>query len=202
MSRQTTVEERKIVILNYKNGKTVREISEIVNKKTSTVFNIIKRFKENGRIQNKPKNTESRRKISARDGRFILRKIQNDPLLSAIDLQKMLKDIKNLEVSAETVRRFLRNNNLNGRVARKKPLISEKNRLSRLQFAKEHADKDMTFWLKVIFYFFFVCPPTSDTLRSFLKSSLYGRDQNQSFWLRRKTICMEETRRSIQRKGC
>lgn len=201
MSRQTTVEEREIVILNSKNGKTVREISEIVNKKKSTVFNIIKRFKEAGRIQNKPKNAESRRKISARDGRFILRKIQNDPLLSAIDLQKMLKDIKNLEVSAETVRRFLRNNNFNGRVARKKPLISEKNRLSRLQFAKEHADKDMTFWSKVSF-FFLVSPPTFDMLRSFLKGPLYRRDQNQSFWLRWKTICMEETRRSIQRKGC
>lgn len=62
-------------------GKTVRKISGMLKISKSTVFNIIKRFKE-GRIENKTKNMENQRKI------------KDDPLLSAVDLQKLIKNIK------------------------------------------------------------------------------------------------------------
>ncbi|GFX16213.1 hypothetical protein TNCV_4704671, partial [Trichonephila clavipes] len=48
-------------------------------------------------------------------------------------------------VSAETIRRVLRKAGYNGRVARKKPLISKRNRVKRLKFAKEHILKPQQF---------------------------------------------------------
>lgn len=50
---QSTLEERKIVILNYLDGKSQREIANIVKKSKSTVHDIIKRYKEENRISNK-----------------------------------------------------------------------------------------------------------------------------------------------------
>lgn len=72
-------------------------------------------------------------------------------------------------VSAETVRRVLRNNGYNGRVARKKPLISEINRQKRLQFVKDYENKDEEFWKNVIF---------SDES----KFNLFGSDGRQMVW--------------------
>jgi len=54
-------------------------------------------------------------------------------------------------VSAQTVRRTIKKQGYNGRVARKKPLLSERNRKLRENFAKEYAKKDQSWWDDVIF---------------------------------------------------
>jgi len=45
----------------------------------------------------------------------------------------------------------LRRNGYNGRVPRRKPFISETNRRKRIDFAKNHLNKDILFWKKVLF---------------------------------------------------
>jgi len=49
------------------------------------------------------------------------------------------------------VTRNLNNEGFHSRTPRKKPLISEKNRALRLEFAKKHLNKYMEFWKKVLF---------------------------------------------------
>lgn len=51
----------------------------------------------------------------------------------------------------ETIRRILRRTNFHGWTARNKLFVNERNRKSRVQFAKEHVTKDETFWNSVIF---------------------------------------------------
>ncbi|CAK9818985.1 Transposable element Tc1 transposase [Anthophora quadrimaculata] len=51
----------------------------------------------------------------------------------------------------ETIRIILRKNNFNGRIARRKPFVSQKNRSKRLQFVKLYKDKDFSFWETVLF---------------------------------------------------
>ena len=57
---------------------------------------------------------------------------------------------------------------------RKKPLISEKNRTLRLQFAREHLDKDMDFWKRVLF--------TDES-----KFNIFGSDGRAKVWRKDKT---------------
>ena len=79
--------------------------------------------------------------------RKILNENRQNPHLSASKLRGVLQGT----VSDETIRRVLRANNKNGRVARKKPFISEVNRKKRLSFAEVYKTKSFDFRRTVIF---------------------------------------------------
>lgn len=148
MGRQTSVEIRELVIKLYKEGKSQREIAKLVNKSRGTIQHIIHRFTRDGRIANKEK-TSSKKAFSERDEAFIVREIKKNPRLSAPKLTEMVKSQLDIHVNPETVRRVLRKRGYNGRVARKKPFISNVNRQKRLEFARKYIAKDMNFWQRV-----------------------------------------------------
>lgn len=77
--------------------------------------------------------------------------MKQNPKLSAPKLASEMENMIGKSCSAETIRRILRNNDLHGRVARKKPFINKRNRDCRFKFAKEHIRKDSRFWEQVIF---------------------------------------------------
>ncbi len=54
-------------------------------------------------------------------------------------------------VNPKTICRIIRRAGYNGRVAKRKPLINERNRKIRLQFAREHHLKQERWWHDVIF---------------------------------------------------
>lgn len=168
MGRHTTVELRNLIIDHYKKGKSQREIAAIVNKPRTTVANIIKRFKNEGRVINKPK-ISPKKLFSERQERWIVNQIKINPRLSAPKLRDMVEKHFNISCNAETVRRVLRNNGLNGRIARKKPFVSSKNKKIRLQFAHSYAGKDFSFWKNVLF--------TDES-----KFNLFGSDGRVNVW--------------------
>lgn len=83
------------------------------------------------------------------DEAYILREIKKDPHLSAPKLTQIVNNHLGIDANPETVRRVLRKHGFNGRIARKKPFISLKNRKKRLAFAREYFAKDMSFWQRV-----------------------------------------------------
>ena len=72
-------------------------------------------------------------------------------------------------MSNETVRKVLRDNNIDGRVAHKKPLISKTKKGKRLDFAKTFESKPDEFWNRVIF---------SDES----KFNIFGSDGRRMVW--------------------
>lgn len=148
MGKHTSSEIRSLVISHYKAGKSQREIAEIVGKSRTTVQYIIKRFKESGRVENKSRNS-TRKALTPANERFILRIIRENPALSAPKLTAEIKTLLNIDVNPETVRRVLKKNGFNGRAARRKPHITEKNKKKRLDFALKYVTKDSSFWTKV-----------------------------------------------------
>jgi hypothetical protein len=54
------------------------------------------------------------------------------------DAVKIKKEIPNVSLSVRSIRRRINEIGLYGRKPAKKPFISAKNRIARLQFAKEH----------------------------------------------------------------
>ncbi|CAK9821629.1 Transposable element Tcb1 transposase [Anthophora retusa] len=166
--QETTLKIRNVVIFHWKYGKSYREIGNIVNKSFTTVRNIIKTLVNEGRIENKT--GRGRKKLlNSRGERFVVRKVKEDPKISAPKINTLLRNFSDKTVSNETVRRVLRENSYNGRVARKKPYVNAINRRKRLEFAKKYISESTEFWRNVIF-----CDES--------KFNISGSDSYQKVW--------------------
>lgn len=150
MGRRTTIEQRELVLSHFKNNYSRRNIAEMVGLSGSTVQSIISRFVHENRVHNKGRKAPNKI-FNSTDERYIIRKIKENPKLSAPKLAIEVKNELGKSCSAETIRRVLRDHDFNGRVARKKPFINRKNQKSRHLFAKEHISKDQSFWDNVIY---------------------------------------------------
>lgn len=147
---QVSLEIRQIVINHFQEGRSVRDIAKMVNRSHSTVHDIIKRFKVRGTLENQPKSS-TRKIFNRNDERWIVREIKKNPKLSAPKLTTLVQKHLNKVVHPETIRNILRKTGYNGRVARKKPFISKKNKSKRKAFAELYRNKDISFWNSVLF---------------------------------------------------
>ncbi len=130
-----TFEIRQLGIFHHSKGKSYTQISKLLNVKRCTVQKIVERFKKQGRIDYLNTNARSPRKVNERDERLVLRKVKLNQKLSAPKITSNIADECKEHVNPETIRRIIRRAGYNGRVARRKPLINERNRKLRLLFA-------------------------------------------------------------------
>src|SRR6185369_10602063 len=111
------------------------------------------------------------RKLNVREERECVRKIKTGECSTAVAVQKKLRTDDEVIISSNTVRRVLRRHGYEARVKRKRPLLMEKHRKKRLNFAKEHKDWTIDDWSKVIW---------SDES----KFQLFGSDGREYYWKR------------------
>lgn len=164
---------RKIVIDLWRKGKSYSMIATTIGKTRATIQYIVKQFKTTGSYKIKPRSGRPK-KLTVREEASLLRKVSNNPKLSAPQLATALKDDFSKVVNAQTVRNCLHRAGYNGRIARRKPFISEQNRKKRLDFAKEYVTKPVEFWENVIF--------TDET-----KINIFGSDGRTRVWRKTKT---------------
>ncbi|CAK9816272.1 hypothetical protein ANTPLA_LOCUS8944 [Anthophora plagiata] len=100
---ETTLEERKIVIRLHEEGKSYRNISEILKRSRSTVHSIINKYKKEGTLRNKER-TGRPRKLTTREERKIVRIIKQKPDTSASEIASHLQEHMQKEVHPKTVR--------------------------------------------------------------------------------------------------
>jgi hypothetical protein len=112
-------------------------------------------------------------KLSLEDKRFCVRSIKTQKCETAKEVQKSLKSDLNVEVSERTVRRVLSAGGMKAADKKKKPLLSKKNRKTRLAFAKRHKDWTVEDWKRVIW---------SDET----KINRFGSDGRSWCWLSKK----------------
>lgn len=148
--KETTEEERKIIIKLHNDCKSLSQISKIVQRARSTIQGIIDRYCIRKSNKNK-KRTGHPRLISKYTGRYIIRCVKRNPRATVPQLNAFLSRQLNLNVCDSTLRNFLRKHGYHGRVARRKYYVNETNRQKRLAFAKEHANDGMDTWKRVIF---------------------------------------------------
>ncbi|GFY04359.1 transposable element Tc1 transposase [Trichonephila clavipes] len=148
--KETTIEERKLVIKLSNEGKSQLNIAKVVGRSVNCIQKILQKFKKTGMLANNE--GRGRKKImNSITERRVIHQVKIDPKISAPKIAASTSNTLGRSVSAETVRRVLRKAGYNGRVARKKPLIGKRNRVKRLKFAKEHILKLQQFWNEVIF---------------------------------------------------
>lgn len=148
--KETTLEERTIIIKLHTEGQSYRNMGKIVGRSFVTIQKIVQKFKKTNSLENKSRSGRPS-KLSVQNKRYLVREVEKKPDISAPKLVAQLKESLDITVSSETVRRVLRERNLHGRTAILKSFISAVNQKKRLLFAKRHRHHPVDFWKKVIF---------------------------------------------------
>ena len=97
-SKETTVEERRIIFKMRDDGKSLKEIAKCTQRSISTIHSILGRKKlENSCRPGRPT------KMSYRDKANIIRQVKENPRVSAVEINKSLAEHSKINVSTETV---------------------------------------------------------------------------------------------------
>ena len=147
--RMKTVSDakRNDVISLLNSGHTVSEIARRVNVSQATVCRIEKKA-----CPDREKLKGGRpSKLTTADKRYCVHKITKGGLDNAVQVKKELRRNLHVNVSANTVRRALRDNGLGALPKVKKPEISDENAKDRLRWCKNRIDWTLEDWKRVIF---------------------------------------------------
>lgn len=166
--KETTEEERKIIINLRKSNNSLRKIGEIVKRPYSTIKKIIDKYNKTKKIANDPRCGRPQA-LSDAEKRYIVREIKKNPKLPATEITRTINNNFNKSICPNTVRKVLHEGGYSSRVPRKKPYISKVNKAKRLKYAEEHRNKSNDFWNRVVF--------TDES-----KFNIYGNDGRCRVW--------------------
>ena len=105
------------------------------------------------------------------DDRRILSLVKKNPFTTVGQIKNTLQEVR---VCVSTIKRRLHPSEYRGFTTRCKPLVSLKNRKTRLEFAKQHLKKPLQFWNNILW--------TDET-----KINLYQNDGKRRVWRRKGT---------------
>lgn len=142
-------ETRTRCVILMEQGLSQREVAKSVGCSKWAVQLTWKRYQATGSVKDLPR-SGARRKSTPRDDRSLVRMSLADRKLTAPELRAKWEDA-GVTLSTPTVKRRLQQAGLNGRVARKKPLLTQKHKKNRLQFCQDHRDWTVQDWERVIF---------------------------------------------------
>ena len=112
-------------------------------------------------------------KTTVVDDRRILSLVKKNPFTTAGQINNTLQEV-GVCVSKSTIKRRLHQSEYRGFTTRCKPLVSLKNRKTRLEFAKQHLKQPLQFWKNILW--------TDET-----KINLYHSDGKRRAWRRKGT---------------
>uniref|UniRef100_A0A803K701 Transposase Tc1-like domain-containing protein n=1 Tax=Xenopus tropicalis TaxID=8364 RepID=A0A803K701_XENTR len=131
--------------LKFKAGLGYKKISKALNIPLSTVQAIIQKWKEYGTTVTLPRQGRPP-KLTGRTRRALIRNAAKRPMVTLDELQRSTTQVGE-SVHRTTISRALHKVGLYGRVAiRKTPLLTQRHKKARLQFAKMYLSKPQSFW--------------------------------------------------------
>lgn len=139
-SRNFTPEIQQLVMRKREAGEGKSQIARSLCLSRAAVDAIIQR---GGR--NSPKSGRSP-SLSPQLERRVVRESRKHPDRYATEIVRKL----NLNVTPQTVRNYLKKAGLKNRIARLKPALTRVQKRNRLRFAKEHAQKPLSFWHSIL----------------------------------------------------
>lgn len=152
-------------------GRSQSEVARIFGVHRSTVGRAVRRFQETGRDVRRP--VQGRPRATDRvDDRFLVVNALRRRTVTSTQLQGMIRQVRNVNISSRTIRRRLTEVNLMNRRPATGPLLTARHRALRLRFARDHVNWTVNDWKKVLF---------SDETRV----SLSSPDGRERVWRRR-----------------
>ncbi|KAL2101691.1 hypothetical protein ACEWY4_003452 [Coilia grayii] len=147
-TKELSEDLRSKIVRKHGQSQGYKSISKDLNVPVSTVRSVINKFKAHGTVANLPR-CGRKRKINERFQRKIVRMVEKEPRLTSKQLQAVLQS-EGTTVSTRTIRRRLNEKGLYGRIPRKTPLLTQRHKKARLEFAKTYLRKPNTFWKNVL----------------------------------------------------
>lgn len=108
------------------------------------------RYLDTNSFQRKPGSGRPR-DTNDEDNRYIILNSLKDRYRTAVQIRNNLRDVRNINVSVNTVRRRLAEQNLFSRRLVVVPLLTRRHHVTRLNFAVKHRNWTYTDWSKILF---------------------------------------------------
>lgn len=147
-NKSSTPCERKIIWECFQIHQNVMKVTQILGFSRGKVRNAIQYYRNKQTFEDSPR--KKQRKTTPAEDRIMTRLSKSDPFMTSVQIRAQMETDFNVKISSQTVRRRLKENNLNGRIARRKPNVSKKNIKRRLGFAREHLHKSLRFWNLIV----------------------------------------------------
>jgi len=133
----------------HEGGKTWREIGLQCGKTKDSVRKIFYRVSKNKSFKDKPRSGRPQ-KLGERESRILTRILANSDQKTAEAVRKQASVHHNIFVSKDTVRRCLNKSGYVARVKRKKPILTNRHKKARLNWAKEKRAWTVEQWQNVV----------------------------------------------------
>lgn len=147
--RRIEQDERVAIKILQEEGYSTTEIAAKVKCSQSAVSKTLSRLRETGSLKDRKRS--GRPKISnPRQDRSLARLCLRNRMLTSTQLKREWEDDCGVVCSSRTVRKRLDDVGLCGRVARKKPLLTERHKRIRLEWAKDKINWTMAEWNKIL----------------------------------------------------
>lgn len=143
--KQISQQVRNLIVKDFQRNLSQRDIAKKYGISRGAVQLNIWKHKTFGNVVDRPRRG-CKRKTSAKIDQRIIREIKKNPRTTIREIKEGL----DLDISDRTIRRRLAERDLKSYFAKKRPMISARNKKKRLQFAKDHVNKPLEFWKRVI----------------------------------------------------
>ena len=144
-ARRLSHDDRVKIVILREEGYSMEAIASRMKCSHSAVSKTLKRVRESGSVNDRPR-SGCPRLSSARENRELVRISLRDRKLTSTQLKREWSETSQVSSSSRTVRRRLDDAGLYGRVAWK----TDRHKLIRLNWAKEHKNWSVHDWNKVI----------------------------------------------------
>ena len=153
IKKELSVEERAKIITLYTNSfpqKNMRTIAALTGHALSTICKTIQRFNKFNSYQSLPRSGRPR-VLTESDRRYLKLCAVRNRRATLSHLTEDFNSIRKVSIINSAINRSLHSWGMVGRVACRKPLLSAKNIIKRLRFAKKHVKWSKNKWKKVLF---------------------------------------------------
>ena len=130
-------------------GLSLKDIEKKTGKHRFTISRICKSVQKTNSFKEKPRSGRPTL-LDDRQKRILARILRLSKVKTAEHVRKEAKQFHNIDVSRDTVARALKSMGYVARVKKKKPMLSEKQRKARLEWARAHAKWTSDDWKHVI----------------------------------------------------
>lgn len=140
-SRELTVFERGMIVGLHKGKHSATDIQKILGIPRATCIDVINKFENEGLTEPLPRSGRPPL-LTEREGRTLVRVTKDNRKESLEEIVEEFNSLGLTQVSTSTARRVLHKNDFVGRIGKRKPFVSETNRVKRLKWCRERRGWD------------------------------------------------------------
>jgi transposase len=139
----------RIVSMRMDGGFSTRQVADHFGISQRTVNRLLAKYSETGDVEDRPRSGRPRATVPAED-EFIVQRSRANPFAPATSIQEALLNSAGTEVTPQTVRNRLKENELRCYRPVRFPALSDHHKECRLQFACQHRNWSAAQWQRVV----------------------------------------------------